>query len=104
MRSKPSKKPPQKSSQSIQMDKLMNLSLTTRLVIGECEMEIADILKLGQGAVLELNTLAQDPLEVWVNESLIAKAESVVVNENIAARITEVSSPDKRLQNLSQPK
>ena len=56
-------------------------------------MEIQQILQLTKGSIIELNKLADEPLEVFINEKLIAKAEAVAINEKIGIRIVEIVNP-----------
>ncbi len=88
-------------SQSIQLEKLLDMRFNARLILGSCTMEIGDILGLGQGAILELDTPTHEPLELWVNDRMIAKAETVVVNERFGARITEISPTAERLKDMA---
>ncbi len=83
------------------VQKLMDMPMTARLVLGECEMEIEEILKLGQGSMLELKTKSDENLQLWINDQLIAKAKSVVVNDKIGAQITEIESTEDRLKDLT---
>ena len=64
-------------------------------------MPIFDLLQLGQGSIVELNKIAGEPLEVLVNQKLIAKGEVVVVNEKFGIRLTDVISPTERIEKLS---
>ena len=64
-------------------------------------MEIGDILTLGQGSILELTNSVDAPFELWVNNRLIAKAETVVVNEKFGARIVKIDSPKDRLKDMA---
>lgn len=84
------------------MEKLLDMHFTARLVLGSCAMEIGDILTLGQGAVLEFDTPISEPLKLYVDDHMIAKAESVVVNERFGARIKEITPREKRLQGMSE--
>ena len=61
---------------------------------------INDLLQLGQGSVIELNKLAGEPLEILVNQKLIARGEVVVVNEKFGIRLTDIISPLERIKQL----
>ncbi len=64
--------------------------------IGRTKLPIGQILKLSQGSVVELNVLAGEPLNVYVNNALVAQGEVVVVNDKFAIRLTDVvAAPDK---------
>ncbi len=64
-------------------------------------MLINDLLQLGQGSVVELSKLAGEPMEVLVNQKLIARGEVVVVNEKFGIRLTDIISPLERVEQLS---
>jgi flagellar motor switch protein FliN/FliY len=68
--------------------------------IGSTRMLIRELLQLGQGSVIELNKLAGEPMEVLVNNKLVARGEVVVVNEKFGIRLTDVVSPNQRIQQL----
>ena len=63
-------------------------------------MVVHDLLALGQGSVIELNKLAGEPMEVLVNDKLVARGEAVVVNEKFGVRLTDIISPMERIQQL----
>jgi flagellar motor switch protein FliN/FliY len=63
-------------------------------------MLISDLLQLGQGSVIELTKPAGDPLEIYVNEKLIARGEVVMINDKFGIRMTDVISPAERVQQL----
>ena len=63
-------------------------------------MVINDMLQLGQGSVIELDKLAGEPLEVYVNNKLMAKGEVVLVNDKFGVRLTDIISPVERVQKL----
>ena len=95
------KRKKKQDSQAMQLEKLLDMKFKARLILGGCTMEIGEVLRLGQGAVLELDTPINEALQVWVNEKLIAKAETVVVNERFGARITEIASKAERLKDMA---
>tara|TARA_B100000945_G_C20200162_1_gene511076 strand:- start:123 stop:434 length:312 start_codon:yes stop_codon:yes gene_type:complete len=84
-----------------QFHKLMEMPVDARLVLGECKMEIEEILKLGQGSMIELNTLVNEDLKLYINDEEIAKAKSVMVGEKLGAQIKEISSTEDRLKELA---
>jgi len=83
-----------------QIQKLMEMPVTARLVLGECKLEIEEILKLGQGSMLELQTPVKKNLKLYINDEEIAKAKSVIVGQQFGAQITEISSTKDRLKDL----
>ena len=84
-----------------QIQKLMEMPVTARFVLGECSMEIDEILRLGQGSMLELDTKAKDHMKLYINDEEIAKAKSVMVGDKLGAQIIEISSTEKRLKDLT---
>jgi flagellar motor switch protein FliN/FliY len=84
-----------------QIQKLMEMPVTARFVLGECSMEIDEILRLGQGSMLELDTKVEDNMKLYINDEEIAKAKSVTVGDKLGAQIMEISSTEKRLKDLT---
>ena len=84
-----------------QFQKLMEMPVTVRLVLGECRMDIEEILKLGQGSMLELNTMVNEDFKLYINDAEIAKAKSVTIGEKLGAQIKEISSTEDRLKDLT---
>ena len=87
-----------------QFHTLMEMPVNARLVLGECRLDIEEILKLGQGSMLELNTLVNEDLKLYINDTEIAKAKSVMLGEKLGARIKEISSTEDRLKDLTDLK
>ncbi len=77
------------------IDLLRDVSLSAKIELGRSKMLVQDILKLSPGSVVELDRLTGDPLDVYVNDRLVARGEVLVINENFAIRITEVISTAK---------
>ena len=73
---------------SIEMIK--DVDLNVKIELGRAEMTVKDILKLNEGAVVELDKLAGDPVDVLVNAQLVARGEVLVLNENFCVRINEI--------------
>jgi flagellar motor switch protein FliN/FliY len=65
-------------------------------------MPISELLSLGPGSVVELNKLAGEPVDLLVNNRVIARGEVVVVDENFGVRITLLLSPEERLKSLAE--
>jgi flagellar motor switch protein FliN len=72
------------------LDLLMNVPLTVTAELGSCKMLVRDILKLGTGSVVELNRLAGGPVDLLVNDRLVARGEVVAIDENFGVRVTEL--------------
>ncbi len=75
------------------MDLLHDINVQVRVELGRARMYVEDILRLGPGAVVPLESLTGDPLDIYVNDRLVARGEVLVVGENFAIRVTEVLSP-----------
>ena len=87
--------------ESKSLDLILDIPLTVAVELGRSKMLINDLLQLGQGSVIELTKLVGEPLEVLVNEKLIARGEVVVVNEKFGVRLTDIVSPMERVQSLA---
>lgn len=82
------------SSNSTNIELLSDVMLNVKIELGRSRMYIEDILKLGEGSVVELDKLAGDPVDVFVNDRLIARGEVLVLNDNFCVRIGEIISQD----------
>ncbi len=79
---------------------LLDVPLVVSVELGRTKMLIYDLLQLGQGSVIELDKIAGEPMEILVNNKLIARGEVVVVNEKFGIRLTDIISPTDRLKQL----
>jgi flagellar motor switch protein FliN/FliY len=86
--------------QSPNLDFILDLPLEVSVELGRAKILISDLLQLGHGSVIELAKLAGEPLEVLVNQKLIARGEVVVVNERFGVRLTDIISPAERVKQL----
>ena len=82
------------------LDFILDIPLKITVELGRTKMAIREILQLAQGSVVELAKFAGEPLEVLVNEKLIARGEVVVVNEKFGIRLTDIISPVERIEQL----
>src|SRR3954463_8163030 len=82
------------------LDFILDIPLKVTVELGRSKMAIRDILQLAQGSVVELSKFAGEPLEVLVNDKLIARGEVVVVNEKFGIRLTDIISPVERIEQL----
>ncbi len=81
---------------------ILDIPLEIRVELGRSKMIIKELLQLGQGSVIELNKAAGEPLDIYVNDKLIAKGETVVVNEKYGIRLTDIISPLERIKMLGE--
>ncbi len=82
------------------LDFIYDIPLEISVELGRTKMLIKDLLQLGQGSVIELNKLAGEPIEILVNQKLVARGEVVVVNDKFGVRLTDVISPVDRVKQL----
>lgn len=82
------------------LDLIMDVPLEFSVVLGKSKKTIKEVLSFNNGSVIELNKLADEPLEIYVNGKLIAEGEVVIINENFGVRITNILSKEQRVKNL----
>lgn len=82
------------------IDFLLDIPLEVTAELGRTRMLIRDLLQLGQGSVIELDKIAGEPMEILVNNRLVARGEVVVVNEKFGVRLTDIISPTERIRQL----
>jgi len=83
------------------IDLIMDVPVQLTVELGRTRMTIKQLLQLGQGSVVELNNLAGEPLDVYVNGYLIAQGEVVVVEERYGIRLTDIVTPSERINRLN---
>ncbi len=88
------------SGHSAELDFILDIPLEVTVEMGRTRMLINDLLQLGQGSVIELNRLAGEPLDILVNNKLVARGEVVVVGEKFGIRLTDIVSPLERVKRL----
>ncbi len=74
------------------LDVLLHVPLSITAELGTCKMSVEEVLKLGAGSIIELDRLAGGPVDLMVNNKLIARGEVVAVDENFGVRVTELIS------------
>ena len=89
-----------RSEELKKLDLVLDIPLTVTVELGRSKMLINDLLKLGRGSVIELQKLVGEPLEVLINDKLVARGEVVVVNDKFGVRLTDIVSPMERVQTL----
>jgi flagellar motor switch protein FliN/FliY len=82
------------------IDLLLDIPLEVSVEVGRSRILVRDLLQLQEGSLVELDKLAGEPLDLYVNARLIARGEAVVVNEKFGLRLTDVVSPSERIENL----
>jgi flagellar motor switch protein FliN len=91
---------PEAANRPRNLDLILDIPLKVTVELGRTKMVVHDLLALGQGSVIELAKLAGEPMEVLVNDKLVARGEAVVVNEKFGVRLTDIISPMERIQQL----
>ncbi|MDA9091248.1 flagellar motor switch protein FliN [Porticoccaceae bacterium] len=84
----------------INSDVLQNIPVTISVEVGRTSLKIRDLMRLTQGSVVELDRLAGEPLDLLVNNTLVAQGEVVLVNERYGVRLTSVIPTADRVKNL----
>jgi len=79
---------------------LENIDVALTVEVGGAEIKIRELLRLGEGSVVELDRLAGDPLDILANGTMIAKGEVVMVGERFGVRFTEIVDPEKRMESV----
>jgi len=82
------------------MEFILDVPIEVTVELGRTKLLINELLKLGQGSVIELSKLAGQTLEILANQKLVARGEVVVINEKYGVRLTEVVSPMERIERL----
>lgn len=89
-----------KPRKDVDLDMVMDIPVTISMEIGRTKINIRNLLRLSQGSVVELDRLAGEPMDVMVNDTLIAHGEVVVVNDKFGIRLTDVISAAERIKKL----
>ena len=82
-------------------DLLLDVPLRVSVELGKTSMRIQELLELGQGAVIDLDRLAGEPVDILVNSRQLAQGEIVVVNDRYAVRVLSIRSPSERVESLA---
>jgi len=91
---------PKDAGSDINLEMILDVPVTLSLEIGRTRMPIRNLLQLNQGSVIELERGAGEPLDVYVNGTLIAHGEVVVINDRFGMRLTDIVSPSERIRRL----
>jgi flagellar motor switch protein FliN/FliY len=83
------------------LDFILDVTLQVTVEVGRARMTIQDLLQLGQGSVVELEKLAGEPLDIFINGKPVARGEAVIVNEKFGVRLTDIISPEDRIEGLA---
>ncbi len=89
-----------KGESDVNLDVILDVPVTLAMEVGRTRISIRNLLQLNQGSVVELDRAAGEPLDVFVNGTLVAHGEVVVINEKFGIRLTDVISPAERVRKL----
>jgi len=92
--------PSSTSATPANMEFILDVPIDVTVELGRTKLLVNELLKLGQGSVIELSKLAGETLEILANQKLVARGEVVVINEKYGVRLTEVVSPMERIERL----
>ena len=81
---------------SITLDAVSDIPVQVSVVLGKSSMQVNQLLKLGRGAVIELDRKVGEPIDVYVNNRLVARGEVVVVEDRIGVTMTEIIKSDQK--------
>ena len=87
-------------SRQVDLSLLLDVPFQVTVELGRTRMTIENLLKLTQGSVVELTQTVGEPLDIYVNNRLMARGEAVIMKDKFAMRIVDVISPERRLENL----
>ena len=82
-------------AQASSIELLRDVELNVKIELGRSRMLVVDVLKLAEGSVVELDKLAGDPVDVFVNDRLVARGEVLVLNDNFCVRVNEIVTASK---------
>ena len=85
---------------NINPEVLQNISVAIKVEVGRTKMKIRDLLRLTQGSVVELERIAGEPLDLLVNDTVVAQGEVVLVNDRYGIRLTRVVPASERMRNI----
>ena len=88
------------SGRDVNLEVILDVPVTLSMEVGRTRIPIRNLLQLNQGSVVELERAAGEPLDLYVNGTLIAQGEVVVVNDRFGVRLTDVVSPAERIKRL----
>ncbi len=89
------------SGQGTDIDLIMDVPVQLTVELGRTRLTIKNLLQLGQGSVVELDGLAGEPMDIFVNGYLIAQGEVVVVEDKYGIRLTDIITPSERINRLN---
>ncbi len=83
------------------LDLILDIDLNVSVELGKVKMPVKDLLQLGQGSIVELAKSVGEPLDIYVNNTLIAKGEVVILDEKFGIRVADIINPVERVKSLT---
>ena len=91
-----------KSSMMNELDMILDIPVQIAVELGRTKITIKNLLQLAHGSVVELDAMAGEPMSVFVNGTLIAQGEVVVVNDKFGIRLTDIITPSERMRKIGR--
>jgi flagellar motor switch protein FliN/FliY len=88
-------------SDKCDLDLIMDIPLDVSVELGKVKMPVSELLQLGQGSIVELTKSVGEPLDIYINNKLIAKGEVVILDEKFGIRVADIITPDERVKSLT---
>ena len=82
------------------MDLILDIPLDVTVELGKVKMLVNELLQLGQGSIIELSKQVGEPLDIYVNNKLVAKGEVVILDEKFGIRVSDIINPTERVKSL----
>ena len=82
------------------LDIILDIPLNVTVELGKVKMPVNELLQLGQGSVIELSKQVGEPLDIYVNNKLVAKGEVVILDEKFGIRVADIINPAERVRSL----
>ena len=82
------------------LDIILDIPLNVTVELGKVKMQVNELLQLGQGSIIELSKQVGEPLDIYVNDKLVAKGEVVILEEKFGIRVADIINPTERVKSL----
>lgn len=82
--------------ENLSLDAVQDIPVQISVVLGQANMQVQQLLKLGRGAVVELNKKVGEPVDIYINSRLVARGEVVVVEDRVGVTMTEIIKGEKK--------
>ena len=89
-----------RSNGKCDLDIILDIPLNVTVELGKVKMPVIELLQLGQGSIIELSKQVGEPLDIYVNDKLVAKGEVVILEEKFGIRVADIINPTERVKSL----